>query len=95
MRQATRSTRASRSRGGGFRPEAVRRDFSGLRGSVFLNAASMGVASAEALAAIDAQRRLLAAGPRGQRWSRFVERFERGIGEAQDRGGATVAGRRG
>jgi selenocysteine lyase/cysteine desulfurase len=78
VRQA-RSTRGT----GTFLAERARRDFPALRGIVFLNAASMGIASAQALAAIDAQRAWLAAGPRDQRWARFVERFERGIGEAR------------
>ncbi len=83
MRQAQRSPRALRGRADGFHAERARRDFPALRGIVFLNAASMGIASAEALAAIDSQRGRLATGPRGQRWARFVERFERGIGEAR------------
>ena len=83
MRQAERPRGASRGQGGAFRAEQARRDFPGLRGIVFLNAASMGVASTEALAAIDAQRRRLAAGPRGRSWAHFVERFEQGIDEAR------------
>ncbi len=83
VKQAERRAPAAARRDADFRPERARRDFPGLRDLVFLNAASMGIASADALAAIDAQRRLLAAGPRGQGWARFVERFERGIGEAR------------
>ena len=87
MKQAPNGARSSARRAGGFRPAVARRDFPGLRNIVFLNAASMGMASAKALAAIDAQRRLLAAGPRGGRWGRFVERFERGIDAARSRAG--------
>jgi cysteine desulfurase/selenocysteine lyase len=83
VKQAPNGARSSARRAGGFRPVVARRDFPGLRNIVFLNAASMGVASAAALAAIDDQRRLLAAGPRGERWGRFVERFERGIDAAR------------
>ncbi len=83
VKQAERRARGSREQAGEFRPERVRRDFPGLRGIVFLNAASMGVPSAEALAAIDAQRRWLARGPRHLHWADFVERFERGIGDAK------------
>lgn len=66
-----------------FRAANVRRDFPALRGIVFLNSASMGIASSAALAAIDSQRRRLAAGPRGVGWNRFVESFESGVEPAR------------
>jgi selenocysteine lyase/cysteine desulfurase len=83
VKQAQKVARGSARRDGGLRPALAHRDFPGLRGIVFLNAASMGMASVKALAAIEAQRRLLAAGPHGQRWAGFVERFERGIDAAR------------
>jgi len=43
----------------------------------------MGIPCAAALAALEAQVRLLAAGPRGVTWSRFLERFERGVEDAR------------
>lgn len=43
----------------------------------------MGVASRQALAAIDEQRRRLAAGPRGLGWSRFIAGFESGVARAR------------
>ncbi len=66
-----------------FRAESARRSFPGLGDIVFLNAASMGIASSPALAAIEDQARLLRAGPRSRRWARFVELFERGVAEAR------------
>ncbi len=67
----------------GFSAERARREFPGLRDVVFLNAASMGVASAAALEAIANQARLLAAGPRRLGWAGFGARFERGVAEAR------------
>ena len=80
MRQAPHSQREERR---GFRAELLRHDFPGLRGCVFLNAASMGLASSPALAAVEAQLRLLARGPRALGWRRFGERFERGVAKAR------------
>jgi cysteine desulfurase / selenocysteine lyase len=71
------------SRPRGFRAESARRSFPGLSGIVFLNAASMGIASSAALAAIEEQVRLLRVGPRALRWARFVGVFERGVAEAR------------
>jgi cysteine desulfurase/selenocysteine lyase len=62
-----------------FDPESARRSFPGLRGVVFLNAASMGVPCASSLSAIERQLEWLAAGPKGSTWTRFVDHFERGI----------------
>jgi cysteine desulfurase/selenocysteine lyase len=66
-----------------FHAEIARRSFPGLRGIIFLNAASMGIASQPALAAIEGQVRLLRAGPRRFRWSRFSDLFERGVAAAR------------
>jgi len=66
-----------------MRQAARLREFPGLRGTVFLNSASMGIASAPALAAIEAQRRLLEHGPRGEGWARFGARFEAGVAAAR------------
>src|SRR5437867_1083073 len=79
----SRMRQAPTSRSRRFRAERARRSFPGLRGIVFLNAASMGIASSQALAAIEDQVRLLKVGPRSRRWARFVERFERGVAEAR------------
>jgi cysteine desulfurase / selenocysteine lyase len=46
----------------------------------------MGMPCASALAAVDAQVRLLAGGPRGTRWARFLERFEQGVDDARREG---------
>jgi cysteine desulfurase / selenocysteine lyase len=59
------------------------REFPGLRGTVFLNSASMGIAAASALRAIDAQRRLLERGPRHDGWAGYGARFEAGVAEAR------------
>ncbi|HUE39801.1 MAG TPA: aminotransferase class V-fold PLP-dependent enzyme [Candidatus Binatia bacterium] len=61
----------------------LRREFPGLRGVVFLNSASMGIASVAALAAIRAQARLLQEGPRRYGWAEYGRRFEAGVGVAR------------
>ena len=50
---------------------------------MFLNSASMGIASAPALGAIEAQVRLLEGGPRRRGWAGFGKRFEAGIAAAR------------
>jgi len=65
-------------------PARLRDDFPGLRDIVFLNSASMGIASSAALAAIEAKVHLLATGPRDLGWARFGEVFEREVGLARE-----------
>ncbi len=79
------TTETSARRAKPFDPRRVRRDFPALRGGlVYLNSASMGAVSKQALAAIDRQRELLEGGPKTLGWNRYVERFEAGIARARE-----------
>ncbi|MGH7899688.1 MAG: aminotransferase class V-fold PLP-dependent enzyme [Candidatus Binatia bacterium] len=71
--------------------DVARRDYPALEGTVFLNSASMGMVSASALAALEAELGILAEGPRELGWARYGERLERGIGRARAEAARLVA----